>query len=232
MKQVKVIGFDADDTLWVNEPYFREAEVKFCQLLADFMPALEVNKILLATEIRNLGLYGYGIKGFVLSLMETAVEISNHSLPHSVISPILDLGKELLQKPVILLDGVQKVLQELNGQFRMVVATKGDLLDQQRKLHKSGLEDYFHHIEVMSNKGESDYQKLLTHLEINPEEFLMIGNSMKSDILPVLNLGGKAIHVPFHTTWEHEHVDEEVDHPNLIKLQKIEEVLEIIPGKN
>jgi putative hydrolase of the HAD superfamily len=201
---IKVIAFDADDTLWVNEPYFRETEIKFCQLLEDYMPQHTVAQELFKTEIDNLPLYGYGVKGFMLSMVETALRITDKTLNVTVIEKAIQYGKELLEKPIELLEGVEEVLQALQKHYRLVVATKGDLLDQQRKLRKSGLGHYFHHIEIMSDKKELDYEKLIRRLDIAPQEFLMIGNSLKSDVLPVLAIGGHGVHVPYHITWAHE----------------------------
>lgn len=220
---LKIIAFDADDTLWVNEPFFREAEEKFASLLEDFMPQHSIMKELYKTEIENLGLYGYGIKGFMLSMIETAMRISDNKMPISLIEKVIDIGREMLEKPVELLPGVEEVLQELNGDYRIVLATKGDLLDQERKLKKSGLEKHFHHIEIMSEKRVSDFAKLIRHLDVAPEEFLMIGNSLKSDILPVLELGGHAIHIPFHITWVHEQIEHEVEHERFHTLSRISE---------
>ncbi|WP_111670996.1 HAD family hydrolase [Algoriphagus litoralis] len=225
---IKVIAFDADDTLWVNEPFFREAEEKFASLLEDFMPQHAIMKELYRTEIDNLRLYGYGIKGFMLSMVETALRISDHKMPISIIDKIIRIGQEMLEKPVELLPGVEEVLQTLNGEYRLVVATKGDLVDQERKLRKSGLEKYFHHIEIMSEKRVADYEKLIKHLDIHPSEFLMLGNSLKSDILPVLELGGHGIHIPFHITWAHEVVEHEVQHERFYKLETIAEVVKVI----
>jgi len=207
-KNIKVIGFDADDTLWVNETYFRDAEKQFALLLSKYETLNKIDQELFKKEIDNLPLYGYGIKGFVLSMVEMALELSNNSVPNKTIQAILDIGKDMLNKPVELLDGVEEVLKNLSGKYKLILATKGDLLDQQRKLEKSGLTDYFHHIEVLIDKQESNYSKLLNHLEIKPSEFLMIGNSLKSDVLPLLNIKAHAIHVPFHTTWVHEQVDQ------------------------
>jgi putative hydrolase of the HAD superfamily len=224
---IKVIAFDADDTLWVNEPYFQETENKFCALLEDYLPHHSLAKELFKTEIQNLPLYGYGIKGFVLSMVETALRVSNNTLNVSILEKTLALGKELLEKQIEILDGVEEVLKSLKGHYRLVVATKGDLLDQERKLRKSGLEHYFHHIEIMSDKQESDYLKLIKHLDIQPAEFLMIGNSLKSDVMPVLNIGGYGIHIPYHTTWAHEQVENKVEHINFSHYHTI---LEILPS--
>ncbi|ULQ57720.1 HAD family hydrolase [Flavihumibacter rivuli] len=225
---IKVVAFDADDTLWVNEPYFRETEDKFCALLEDYMPAHTVARELLTTELQNLSLYGYGIKGFMLSMIETALRVSDNTVNNLVIEKALQYGKDLLDKPIELLDGVEDVLHTLKGKYRLVVATKGDLLDQERKLKRSGLEHYFHHIEIMSDKKVSDYEKLIRHLDIRPEEFLMIGNSLKSDILPVLQLGGHACHVPYHTTWVHETIDHTIEHENFKEATTIKDVLSML----
>jgi putative hydrolase of the HAD superfamily len=222
---IRVIAFDADDTLWINETYFREAEEKFASLLEDFLPQHVIMKELYRTEIGNLGLYGYGIKGFMLSMIETALRISGEKMPIALVEKIIRIGQEMLEKPVDLLPGVKDVLQSLQGKYRIVLATKGDLVDQERKLQKSGLESYFHHIEIMSEKRESDYKKLIVRLDIQASEFVMIGNSLKSDILPVLELGGYGIHVPFHTTWMHEQVDHEVKHERFFTAEHLEEAI-------
>jgi putative hydrolase of the HAD superfamily len=225
---MKVIAFDADDTLWVNEPYFQETEQKFCALLEDYLPHHSVQQELFKVEMQNLPLYGYGIKGFMLSMVEAAMIVSNKTVPIAVIEKAIEYGKELLAKPIELLDGIEEVLKKLKPDYRLVVATKGDLLDQERKLKKSGLEHYFHHIEIMSDKKEKDYLKLIKHLDIQPAEFLMIGNSLKSDILPVLEIGGHAIHVPYHTTWAHEKIEGTIEHPNFNQVESIHEVLSLI----
>lgn len=151
--KIKTIAFDADDTLWVNEPYFQEAEKKFTNLLQDFMPQDVVSQELFKTEMKNLYLYGYGVKGFVLCMIETANRIINQDLSPHLIDNIIEIGQELLQKPIELLPGVEQTLKNLKGKYKLIVATKGDLLDQERKLNNSGLENYFHHIEIMSDKS-------------------------------------------------------------------------------
>jgi putative hydrolase of the HAD superfamily len=226
-KDVKVIGFDADDTLWANEDYFRAAEEDFFDLLEDYMPRHSIARSLFSTEINNLPLYGYGIKAFVLSMIETALEIGGKTLPVEVIQKIVQIGREQLDKPVHLLDGVSETLSALQKHYKLVVVTKGDLLDQERKLDKSGLVSYFHHIEIVSEKRSEDYQKLIRHLDIQPHEFAMIGNSLKSDVLPVLDLGGYGIHVPFHTTWEHEKVDIVIENERFVHADKINHILEL-----
>jgi len=225
---IRVIAFDADDTLWINETYFREAEEKFASLLEDFLPQHAIMKELYRTEITNLNLYGYGIKGFMLSMIETALRVSEQQLPIRLVEKIIQIGQEMLGKPVDLLPGVEEVLKSLQGHYRIVLATKGDLVDQERKLYKSGLEGYFHHIEIMSEKRTSDYEKLIGHLDIQASEFVMIGNSLKSDILPVLELGGYGIHVPFHTTWVREQVEHEVIHERFLTAAHLDEAAGLI----
>ena len=203
-KNIKIIAFDADDTLWVNETYYREAEHKFVRLLSAYETENKVDQELFLMEMKNLHLYGYGIKSFVLSMIESALELSNYNIKPKVIKQIINIGKEMLEMPIELLDGVEETLKTLKPTYKLILATKGDLLDQERKLEKSGLAKYFHHIEILSDKKVENYQKLLAQLECKPAEFLMVGNSLKSDVLPLLEIGAKAIHIPFHTTWAHE----------------------------
>lgn len=225
---LKVIAFDADDTLFINEPYFDETEKKFCGLMEDYLSHQGISQELFKIEIDNLKIYGYGIKAYILSMIEAAMKISNNTIPVEVIEKIIDYGKELLDKPIILLEGVEETLESLYGKYKLVVATKGDLLDQRRKLHNSGLGRYFHHIEVMSDKQDKDYLDLLKRLEIKPNEFIMIGNSLKSDVLPVLNIGGYAVHIPFHTTWAHEKIDFEIVHENFKSIKKLIELKKFV----
>ena len=228
-KDIKVIGFDADDTLWVNETYFRDAELEFAKLLAPYETANKIDQELFKMEMKNLPLYGYGVKGFVLSMVEMALELSNHEVSNSTINAILNIGKNMLSKPVDLLEGVEETLKKLAQDYKLILVTKGDLLDQERKLEKSGITDYFHHIEVLSDKQEANYSKLLNHLDIKPSEFLMIGNSLKSDILPLVNLKAKAIHVPFHTTWLHEQVnDNETKNKSYKTVHSLLDVIQVL----
>jgi putative hydrolase of the HAD superfamily len=225
---IKVIAFDADDTLWVNEPYFRQTEEHFCSLLGEYASQHELERELLKMEIYNLGLYGYGIKGFVLSMIETALKVSGKTINPDIIERILNLGRQMLNQPIELLDGIEDVLQSLKSKYRLVVATKGDLLDQERKLKNSGLSHYFHHIEIMSEKDDANYQKLIKHLDIKPDELMMVGNSLKSDILPVLNIGGYAVHVPYHITWAHEQIEHSVDNERFKSVVSIKDILEFL----
>ena len=222
---LKVIAFDADDTLFVNETYFIETEQKFCGLMSDYLSHQGISQELFKVEIDNLKIYGYGIKAYILSMIEAAMKISNNTIPIEIIEKIIEYGKELLEKPIVLLEGVEETLVALHGKYKLIVATKGDLLDQRRKLHNSGLGHYFHHIEVMADKQEKDYLDLVKRLEIQPKEFLMIGNSLKSDVLPVLAIGGHAVHVPFHTTWAYERIDHAVEHENFSSFEKMTDIL-------
>ena len=193
--------------------------------MENYLPHDSSHKELFAIEIKNLPLYGYGIKAFTLSMIEAAMSISNKTIELSAIEKMMDIGREMLNAPVELIDGIEDVLGALKGKYRLVLATKGDLLDQERKLEKSGLADYFHPIEIMSEKKQPNYRKLIRHLDIPPSEFLMIGNSLKSDVLPVLELGGHAFHVPFHTTWAYEQVETTIVNERFRALTTINEVL-------
>lgn len=226
---IKVVAFDADDTLWVNENYFREAEGEFVKLMSTYASEKETMDILFEVEMQNLSIYGFGIKGFMLAMTEAAGRISKGTVSSTEIAKILELGKAMLNKPVELLDKVENILKEVQQKYKVILATKGDLLDQQRKLEKSGLEKYFHHIEVMSDKKEKDYLKLIKHLDIKPEEFLMIGNSLKSDILPVIEIGANAIYVPYEITWLHEQATLQEHHKGkYVEVEKLYDVLEHI----
>jgi putative hydrolase of the HAD superfamily len=222
--KIKVIGFDADDTLWVNEPYYRGAEKEFLELLDDYGIDTDIEAALFRTEIANLELYGYGIKAFILSLVECAINLTGGRVTSATISRIVDIGKQMLQRPIELLDGVKQVLEVLSPAYKLIVATKGDLLDQERKMKRSSISSYFHHIEVMSDKQEDHYRQLLNHLEIKPDQFLMIGNSMKSDVYPPLALGAWAIHIPFHTTWAHEEVTGDPVSDKFFRVEGIREI--------
>ncbi len=240
MKNIEYIAFDADDTLWVNELYFYEFEQKFCTLMQPYLPADKVSQELFRTEMKNLHLYGYGIKGMMLCMVETICNIiaqkgeSNRQGKEQTppadeagacIREVIRLGQELIEHPIELLDGVKETLSQLSKRYKLILITKGDLLDQERKVSKSGLKDYFHHIEILSDKQPEDYQRMMERLDCPPEKFLMIGNSVKSDILPVLQLNGYAVHIPYPITWQHEQHEEEVNHPYFLRLNKITEIL-------
>ncbi|MGL4332056.1 MAG: HAD family hydrolase [Bacteroidales bacterium] len=229
MKDIKVIAFDADDTLWENETFFREAEHKLYLVLAEYGDEKTITDKLLEIEVENIALYGFGVKNFILSAIQTAMVVSNSTVSNQILKDIMEIGNEILRKPVVLLDDVKEVLPVIARDFKVVLATKGDLLDQQRKLQRSGLADLFEHVEVMSDKKKDNYASLLKQLKVSPSEFLMIGNSLKSDVLPVVELGGNAIHIPFHTTWVHEMVtDKELEGKEFLKLNSFKELSALI----
>jgi putative hydrolase of the HAD superfamily len=203
-----VIGFDADDTLWHNESIFERSHERYRALLARHHDAATVDRTLFATEMRNLDLYGYGVKGFTLSAIETAIHLTAGKISAAEIQELIDLGREMLAHPVELLDGAAEILAALAPQHRLLVITKGDLRDQERKLAKSDLAGHFRHVEIVSEKNNETYAHIFRRHAITPERFLMVGNSIKSDILPVLALGGSGAHVPYHLLWAHERAEE------------------------
>ena len=224
---IKVIGFDADDTLWLNEVHYRNAEQQFVKLMQPWLTEREAGKELFRLEMQTLSLYGYGAKGFTLAMISAAISISNGQVDSDVIARIIDIGKSLINAPLELLDNVLDVLAQFHLDYKLIVATKGDLLDQERKLQNSKLERYFHHVEIMSDKNPDSYLKLTRHLDIKPEEFLMIGNSLKSDVIPVLEIGSDAIHIPYHLTWEHEHVPDTSNLQPYMTLNSFHDLLEV-----
>jgi putative hydrolase of the HAD superfamily len=226
------IAFDADDTLWDNEIYFRESERQFCKLINSHNPNLtekEIMPILFDNEVGNLSIYGFGVKSFVLSAIEAAGKLLHNDVPYSIVSSIVQIGREQLMKPVTLLADVEDTLKQLkeSGKYRLVVATKGDLLDQESKIKRSGLEQYFERTIIMSDKREEDYRKMIKSLNCKPEKLVMVGNSFKSDILPVVNLGGRGIYIPYHTTWAHE-VVETIEHERIVEITRLKEILELL----
>ena len=225
---IQVIAFDADDTLWSNEPFFKEVEHRYTGLLNAYGNEEQIYAELFRTEMDNLERYGYGAKGFTLSMIETALRVSDGKIDSNTLQEILFLGKSLLDMPIELLSGVEKTLQQLSQNYKLVVATKGDLLDQQRKLQRSGLTDYFSHVEIMSDKTEKEYSQLLSALGISAEHFLMVGNSLKSDIQPVLALGGYAVHIPFEVMWQHEVTEHAFHHAQLKTAQQFTELPELL----
>ena len=203
-----VIGFDADDTLWHNETIFEQTHERYRALLANYHDAVTVDRTLFATEMRNLELYGYGVKGFTLSAIETAIQLTAGKIRADEIHQLIELGREMLSHPVELLEGVGATLEALSSRHRLLVITKGDLRDQERKLARSGLSAHFERVEIVSEKNEATYEGIFRRHGIAVQQFLMVGNSLRSDILPVLALGAAAAHVPYHLTWAHERVEE------------------------
>lgn len=224
---IKFVAFDADDTLWVNENYFREAEHAFCHLMMDWLPHEKTADELFKTEMQNLELFGYGAKGFALSLIETAVRISDGKITGRQVQQIIDIVKRLLARPVELLPDVPEVLRTLKEKYTLVLATKGDLLDQQRKIAKSGLAGYFAHTEIMSDKRPQDYVRLLQRLGARAQEFVMVGNSLKSDVLAPLEAGAYAVYVPYPIIWKHE-CTPEPQSPRYYKAEKLRDILRFL----
>jgi putative hydrolase of the HAD superfamily len=201
------IGFDADDTLWHNENIFEKVHERYFKLLSRFHDTPTVEKALFATEMRNLELYGYGIKGYMLSSIETAIELTDGKIRSDELREILARGREMLEHPVEMLPGAHEALEALAPNFRLLLITKGDLRDQERKLAKSGVAGKFSAVEIVSEKNASTYSRIFNRHGVEPRDFLMVGNSVKSDILPVLELGGSGVHIPYRITWGHENAE-------------------------
>ncbi|MGV6845398.1 MAG: HAD family hydrolase [Lutibacter sp.] len=223
--KIKVIAFDADDTLWLNEIYYRETEHHFFKLFNNLFTDDHISNTLYQIEMQNMPWYGYGAKGFVLSMIETAYLLLGENKASTITPKIIELGHKLLQKPITLLEGVEETLYQLKNKYQLVLATKGDLLDQERKINNSGLKHLFNHIEIMSDKKTENYEHLLNRLICNPTNFLMVGNSLKSDILPVLDIGGYTAYIPHQTTWKHEVVDTPINHKKMLQLNQINHLL-------
>lgn len=208
MMNFDAIAFDADDTLWHNMNHFTSSQQTFREILLPYHSAEWIDERLYETERRNLAYYGYGVKGFMLSMIETAIELTEGRISGREIQTILDVGTDMLKEPVQLLDHVAETIHELSHGHKLMLITKGDLFDQERKIAGSGLADYFAHVEIVSEKDEQTYGALFEKYSLAPEHILMIGNSVRSDILPIVNLGGQSVHIPYRVTWEHEMIDE------------------------
>ena len=201
---IGLVGFDADDTLWRSQDYFDEAQADFERIVAGYVDLDDLAHRLYAVEKRNLALFGYGVKGMVLSMVEAAVEITDARISAGDLHRIVGLGKALLRHPVELLEGVRAAVEAIAADYPVVLITKGDLFHQEAKVRESGMADLFRRIEIVSEKDTATYTRLFEEFDIAPERFLMVGNSLRSDIAPVLELGGWGVHVPYHTTWAHE----------------------------
>jgi putative hydrolase of the HAD superfamily len=216
-----VIAFDADDTLWHTEHQYLEALDKLQPLLPGSMPFKELEDYIYRKETINIPVYGYGIKSYILSMLECAIELSDGQLGAPTVEGILNIGKDMLSSEVQLIERVKETLEAISPRYPLIVITKGELLEQQAKLQRSGIADYFRSYEVVSTKTTEMYQSLLDRLQLEPEHFLMVGNSLKSDILPVLELGGHAVFIPHEITWQHEYVEGEIEHPRYHTLEHI-----------
>lgn len=223
---IKTIAFDADDTLWHNERIFLNAKEKYKKLLSKYHDMNWIEERLDAAEMRNIKHFGYGIKGFTLSMVETAVELTEGRVKGNEIQEIITYSREMLASPIEILEGVEETIKGLVDDFHLMVITKGDLFDQETKLARSGLGDYFDNVEIVSQKNKEVYRKITNHYQINPKEFVMVGNSLKSDILPVLEIGSNAVHIPYETEWFHEAVNEnDLKNKDFVQLEKISELL-------
>lgn len=244
LKNIKAIAFDADDTLWALQNYFEDVENEYCDLLSDYGSKEEISAALFETESGNMADLGYGVKAFTISLVENAIKVSDAKVPAKLIGRIVELGKSLLRLDAKPLEGVEKTLEKLremknsdisnlledgtiDRKYRLAVFTKGELMDQENKLWRSGLQRYFDVVSIVSDKTPEAYRRLCKELEVSPEQLVMVGNSFKSDIAPALNIGASAIHIPFHTTWAHEKT-EEFNHERLRRISHFTEILDCI----
>ena len=206
---VRVVGFDGDDTLWHSETRFHVTQGEFHELLKQHVPEADADRRLAEMELKNLGIYGYGVKSFTLSMLETAIELTEGQIPASDLKVILGWGKRMLMEPTELLEGVEETLHKLSPSYDLLLITKGDLFDQESKLAQSGLGDLFLGVEILTEKNVDSYRGVFKRRAIRAEDFVMVGNSLRSDVLPVVSLGGHAVHIPYEVTWHHEHVPEE-----------------------
>lgn len=225
-----MVALDGDDTLWHSENQFVMTQERFCALLADHADPEELDTRLMAHERENLALFGYGVKGFTLSMIETAIEVTEGRVDVADIQAIIDGAKEMLQHPVELLDGVAETVEALAADHRLMVVTKGDLFHQESKLARSGLVEQLWQIEIVAEKDVPTYRRILERYDLDPERFLMVGNSVKSDVLPVLELGGRAVHIEYDTTWEMERAEVDEDHDRFFRLDSIRDLPALVAG--
>jgi putative hydrolase of the HAD superfamily len=225
---ITTIGFDADDTLWQNEQFFRVTQDRFAELLADFADGPDLAAKLLEAERRNLGHYGFGVKGFVLSMIETALDVTDQKVPGAVIRELIDAGQDLLRHPIELLPDVRTTIETLAPDYRVLLITKGDLLDQERKLAQSGLGDLFDGVEIVSHKTEAIYREIFARAGDGPESAMMVGNSMRSDVVPAIEAGGWGVFVPHDLTWEIEHHEPPEGHAKYRRLERLGELPDLV----
>ena len=225
-----VIGFDADDTLWHNESIFTMTQIKFREMLSSHGQEV-VDQTLFSTQIKNLQHFGYGIKGFILSMIETSIELTDGEVSGHEIQQILDFGREMLAAPIELLPYVREVVEELSQKYTLLLITKGDLIDQETKIARSGLAEFFDAVEIVSDKTTEVYSKILERHKIESSRFMMIGNSMRSDIVPIVQIGAHAVHVPYLSTWEHEQDHPPVDAERYTELKHLGLLPQLISEK-
>ncbi|CDP54190.1 Hydrolase, haloacid delahogenase-like family [Devosia sp. DBB001] len=225
---ISAIGFDADDTLWQNEQFYRLTETRFTQLLADYAEPTALSARLLETEKRTLGLYGFGIKGFTLSMLETAIEVTDGKVPASVLSEILAAGREMLSHPVEPLPHALAALEALRNDYRLILITKGDLFDQERKLAQSGLGDLFAAVEIVSDKNAATYSRIFSRHADGPKRALMVGNSLKSDVVPAIEAGSWGVYVPHALTWSYEHIEAPTTEPRFRQIEHLGQLQDLV----
>ena len=226
-RDLRLIGFDADDTLWRSEDYFRDAQSEFERIVGTYVDLDDAHDRLYAVEKRNIALFGYGAKGMTLSMIEAAVEITGSRISGHDVHRIVELGKSVLQHPVELLPGIREAVAEISHERPVVLITKGDLFHQEAKVRDSGLSDLFPRIEIVSEKDTATYNRLLAEFGLAPEQFAMIGNSLRSDIVPVLALGGCGVHMPYHVTWAHEAEAETAPPSAMARLRSVQAPAEL-----
>ena len=226
---IRVLGFDGDDTLWHSESHFEVTQSEFRELLQRHAPEADVDRRLAEMEMKNLNVYGYGVKSFTLSMLETAIELTSGRIPARDLEVILGWGKRMLMQPTELLAGVDETLRSLSGRYDLMLITKGDLFDQEGKLARSGLGKLFWGVDVVSEKNAETYKSVFARRGIEPSKFVMVGNSLRSDVVPVVALGGRAVHIPYHVTWQHEQVPEaELPKNGWVRIASITELPEAL----
>ena len=228
MRRLTTIGFDADDTLWQNEQFYSLTRSRFLYLLSEHAYADRHAERQLETQKRTLKLYGFGIKGFTLSMIETAIAVTEGKVPAATVEKILEAGREMLEHPVETLPGAREAVEALVGRYRLVLVTKGDLFDQERKLAASGLGELFDGVEIVSDKNRATYERVFSRHGDGPERAMMIGNSLKSDVVPAIEAGGWGVYVPHELTWVVEHADEPEGHPRFRRIQHLGELAKVI----
>ncbi len=224
MPHFDIIAFDADDTLWHSERLYARTQTEFAKLLAHYRDEKFINERLYETESRNIAHFGFGVKAFALSMIETAVELTDGRVSGNDIQAIINLAKDMLNADIELLDGVSETIAALAQSHRLMVITKGDLLDQEKKIERSGLGKYFQRVEIVSDKTPASYARLLVEHSLEPQNFFMVGNSLRSDILPILELGGSAAYIPYEITWLHETAEPPTGRPGFYQLEHVKQL--------
>jgi putative hydrolase of the HAD superfamily len=224
VRGLTTIGFDADDTLWHSERVFRLTEARFAELLSDYVDLEGLSQRLLETEKRNLAFYGFGRKGFILSMIETAIDVTDGNVPTSILKGLIDLGRDMAAHPIEILPDVRETLEEVAGRYRILLITKGDLLDQEQKLARSGLGEMFQAVEIVSDKSPATYRRIFARHGDGPERSMMVGNSLKSDVVPAIEVGGWGVFIPHPLTWALEHVEAPTHAPRFRRIERIGEL--------